>query len=311
MPADGFNGILVGKGEGSMYLTEDWKDFEVLDTGDGAKLERWGRFVLDRPDPQVIWPKGKPEIWDSADGVYTRSDRGGGKWDFRTALPDSWVVSRRGLKFRVRPTGFKHTGLFPEQAVNWDAMSELIRHRAARGEQVKMLNLFGYTGGATVACGAAGAHVTHVDAAKGMVTWARENRDLNGIDEKRFRFIVEDALSFVKREGRRGSRYDAILMDPPSYGRGPGGEVWKIENELWGLVSACREIMSDRMLFFFINSYTTGLQPAVLRNILGKACASLGGTVDAREVCLPVRSGGVLPCGATGRWIAADGAAGE
>ncbi len=307
LPDGTLHGILVRKGEGTMFLTEDWKDFEVLDTGDGAKLERWGRYVLDRPDPQVIWPKEKPALWASADAVYSRSDRGGGQWDFKTKLPESWTVSYRGLRFKVRPTGFKHTGLFPEQAVNWDAMSSLIRERVSRGEKVRMLNLFGYTGGATVACAAAGAHVTHVDAARGMVLWARENRDLNGIDETRFRFIVEDALAFVRREARRGSRYDAILMDPPSYGRGPGGEVWKIENELFGLVSACREIMSDRMLFFFINSYTTGLQPAVIANILRKACSSLHGTVDAQEVCLPVSSGGVLPCGATGRWIADSG----
>ena len=287
-----------------MFLADGWKDFEVLDTGDGAKLERWGAVVLDRPDPQVIWPREKPEIWASADGVYSRSDRGGGRWDFRTALPESWVVTYRGLKFRVRPTGFKHTGLFPEQAVNWDAMASLIRGRVARGQDVKMLNLFGYTGGATVACAAAGAHVTHVDAAKGMVLWARENRDLNGVDETRFRFIVEDALSFVKREQRRGSRYEALLMDPPSYGRGPGGEVWKIENELYGLVSACARILSDQALFVFINSYTTGLQPAVLGNILRKTFSRLDGTVDAQEVCLPVTTGGVLPCGATGRWIA-------
>ena len=294
-----------------MYLADGWKDFEVLDTGSGAKLERWGKYTLDRPDPQVIWPRGEPALWEKADAVYTRSDRGGGHWDFRTRLPESWVVSYRALKFRVRPTGFKHTGLFPEQAVNWDEMSRLIRGRTARGGQVRMLNLFGYTGGATVACAAAGAHVTHVDAAKGMVTWARENRDLNGIDETRFRFIVEDALSFVRREARRGSRYDALLMDPPSYGRGPGGEVWKIENELYGLVSACAEIMSDRMLFVFINSYTTGLQPAVLRNILGKVFGAFRGCVEAREVCLPVTSGGVLPCGATGRWISAGDSAGE
>ena len=294
-----------------MFLADGWKDFEVLDTGDGAKLERWGHFVLDRPDPQVIWPREKPEIWASADGVYSRSDRGGGHWDFRTALPESWVVTYCGLKFRVRPTGFKHTGLFPEQAVNWDAMASLIRGRVARGQDVKMLNLFGYTGGATVACAAAGAHVTHVDAAKGMVLWARENRDLNGVDETRFRFIVEDALSFVKREERRGSRYEALLMDPPSYGRGPGGEVWKLENELYGLVSACARILSDQALFVFINSYTTGLQPAVLGNILRKTFSRLDGTVDAQEVCLPVTTGGVLPCGATGRWIASADLNGE
>ncbi len=287
-----------------MFLTEGWKDFEVLDTGDGAKLERWGKYILDRPDPQVIWPKAKPEWWEGADAVYLRSEKGGGHWDMKKRLPESWTVARGGLRFRVRPTGFKHTGLFPEQAVNWDAMASLIRARRSRGGEVRMLNLFGYTGGATAACAAAGAHVTHVDAAKGMVQWARENRDLNGIDEKRTRFIVEDALSFVKREARRGSRYEALLMDPPSYGRGPGGEIWKIENELYALVSACTDILSESALFVFINSYTTGLQPAVLSNILGRTCGHIPGRVDAREVCLPVTAGGVLPCGATGRWIA-------
>ena len=200
----------------------------------------------------------------------------------------------------MRPTGFKHTGLFPEQAANWDAMAELLKKRSG----ARVLNLFAYTGGATLACAAAGARVTHVDAAKGMVQWAKENRELSGLPETSFRFIVEDALAFVKREIRRGSRYDGILMDPPSYGRGPGGEVWKLENELYGLVSTCAEALSDDPLFFFINSYTTGFQPAVLQNILGKTVARrYGGKIDSQELCLPVRSGGVLPCGATGRWI--------
>ena len=286
-----------------MYLASGWTDFEVLDTGNGAKLERWGRYVLDRPDPQVIWPRALRDEWEKADGVYHRSERGGGKWSFRTELPESWIIRYRGLRFRVRPTGFKHTGLFPEQAVNWDAMSALIRERAGAGRPVRMLNLFGYTGGATVACADAGAHVTHVDAAKGMVQWAKENRDLNAADAARFRFIVEDALSFVRREARRGSVYEAILMDPPSYGRGPGGEIWKLEEELYGLVSACTSVLSERPLFVFINSYTTGLQPAVIGNILRMTFGKKGGTVDAQEVCLPVSSGGFLPCGATGRWI--------
>ena len=284
-----------------MYLADGWRDFEVLDTGDGQKLERWGQVILSRPDPQVIWPKGTPRAWKEAQAHYTRSEKGGGAWEFYDKLPERWVINYRDLKFYVHPTGFKHTGLFPEQAANWDAMRSLIQKRP-KGT-VKVLNLFAYTGGATLACAAAGAHVTHVDAAKGMVAWAKENRELTGLPETSFRFIVEDALAFVKREARRGNVYDGILMDPPSYGRGPTGEVWKLENELYGLVSACTEVLSEKPLFFFINSYTTGLQPAVLSNILRKTVgAKKGGHVDAQEVCLPVASGGVLPCGATGRW---------
>ena len=286
-----------------MYLADGWRDFEVLDTGDGQKLERWGQVILSRPDPQVIWPKGNPRTWQEAQAHYTRSEKGGGAWEFYDKLPERWVISYRDLKFYVYPTGFKHTGLFPEQAANWDAMRALIRKRQNQKEPVRVLNLFAYTGGATLACAAAGAHVTHVDAAKGMVAWAKENRELSGLPETSFRFIVEDALAFVKREARRGNTYDGILMDPPSYGRGPTGEVWKLENELYGLVSACTEVLSEKPLFFFINSYTTGLQPAVLSNILRKTVgAKKGGIVDAQEVCLPVASGGVLPCGATGRW---------
>ena len=284
-----------------MYLADGWRDFEVLDTGDGQKLERWGQVILSRPDPQVIWPKGTPRAWQEAQAHYTRSEKGGGAWEFYDKLPERWVIQYKDLKFYVHPTGFKHTGLFPEQAANWDAMRALIQKRP-KGT-VKVLNLFAYTGGATLACAAAGAHVTHVDAAKGMVSWAKENRELSGLPETSFRFIVEDALAFVKREARRGNTYDGILMDPPSYGRGPTGEAWKLENELYGLVSACTEVLSENPLFFFINSYTTGLQPAVLSNILRKTVAAKkGGRVDAQEVCLPVASGGVLPCGATGRW---------
>ncbi len=283
-----------------MFLADLWKDFEVLDTGDGEKLERWGNFIMARPDPQVIWPKGDPSLWQKAHARYIRSDKGGGSWDFLRSLPESWTVRYRDLTFRVRPTGFKHMGLFPEQAANWDEMSRLIRARGG----ARVLNLFAYTGGATAACAAAGAHVTHVDAAKGMVQWAKENRELSGINETSCRFIVEDALAFVKREIRRGNRYDGILMDPPSYGRGPTGEVWKLENELYGLVSTCSEVLSEDPLFFFINSYTTGFQPAVLSNLLERCVRSrFGGSIDSEELCLPVKSGGVLPCGATGRWI--------
>ena len=283
-----------------MFVAADWQDYEVIDTGDGEKLERWKNIVLRRPDPQAIWPKQQPELWESADAWYHRSARGGGEWEFRKKLPEKWTVNYRDLKFYVRPTGFKHTGLFPEQAVNWDWMAGLIRNA---GRPVKVLNLFGYTGGATMACARAGAHVTHVDAAKGMVQWAGENRELSKLDETSTRWIIEDAGKFVAREIRRGNKYDGILMDPPSYGRGPGGEVWKLENELYGLVSACAQVLSDNALFMLINSYTTGLQPAVLNNMLTMTVQKYrGGSVTADEIVLPVTAGGVLPCGASGRW---------
>ena len=283
-----------------MLIASDWKDYEVLDTGDGEKLERWNDIVLRRPDPQAIWPKQRPEIWRRADAHYSRSAKGGGEWTFFKELPERWTVRYRDLQFYVRPTGFKHTGLFPEQAVNWDWMAGLIR---AAGRPVRVLNLFGYTGGATLACASAGAKVTHVDAAKGMVQWAGENRRLAGIDETRVRWIVDDALKFVAREARRGNVYEGILMDPPSYGRGPGGEVWKLENELFGLVEACEKVLAPDALFMLINSYTTGLQPAVLNNMLTMTAAkSRAGRVTADEIVLPVTAGGVLPCGASGRW---------
>ncbi|MBQ9951837.1 MAG: class I SAM-dependent methyltransferase [Clostridia bacterium] len=283
-----------------MFVASDWKDYEVLDTGDGEKLERWNDIVLRRPDPQAIWPKQQPELWGKADAYYHRSTKGGGEWEFFKKLPERWTIHYKDLKFYVRPTGFKHTGLFPEQAVNWDWMAGLIR-KADR--PVKVLNLFGYTGGATLACAAAGAKVTHVDAAKGMVQWARENRECAGLDETSFRWIVDDALKFVQREARRGNVYDGILMDPPSYGRGPGGEVWKLENELFGLVDACEKVLAKDALFMLINSYTTGLQPAVLNNMLTMTVAKTRtGKVTADEIVLPVTAGGVLPCGASGRW---------
>ena len=283
-----------------MFVASDWKDYEVLDTGDGEKLERWNDIVLRRPDPQAIWPKQQPELWGKADAYYHRSTKGGGEWEFFKKLPERWTIHYKDLKFYVRPTGFKHTGLFPEQAVNWDWMAGLIR-KADR--PVKVLNLFGYTGGATLACAAAGAKVTHVDAAKGMVQWARENRECAGLDETSFRWIVDDALKFVQREARRGNYYEGILMDPPSYGRGPGGEVWKLENELFGLVDACEKVLAKDALFMLINSYTTGLQPAVLNNMLTMTVAKTRtGKVTADEIVLPVTAGGVLPCGASGRW---------
>ena len=283
-----------------MFIASDWKDYEVIDTGDGEKLERWKNIILRRPDPQAIWPKQKPELWDRADAYYHRSTKGGGEWEFFKKLPERWSVRYGDLEFYVRPTGFKHTGLFPEQAVNWDWMAGLIR-KADR--PIRVLNLFGYTGGATCACAAAGAHVTHVDAAKGMVQWAGENRKLSRLDETSVRWIVDDALKFVQREERRGNRYQGILMDPPSYGRGPGGEVWKLENELFGLVEACEKVLARDALFMLINSYTTGLQPAVLNNMLTMTVAkSRPGRVTADEIVLPVTAGGVLPCGASGRW---------
>ena len=283
-----------------MFIASGWKDYEVIDTGDGEKLERWNGIVLRRPDPQAIWPKQQPGLWEKPDARYHRSQKGGGEWEFFKKLPERWTVSCGCLKFYVRPTGFKHTGLFPEQAVNWEWMSGLIdnAHRP-----IKVLNLFGYTGGATCACAMAGAKVTHVDAAKGMVQWAGENRNLCGIDESSVRWIIDDALKFVRREARRGNAYQGILMDPPSYGRGPGGEVWKLENELYDLVDACEKVLADDALFMLINSYTTGLQPAVLNNLLTMTVARRrGGSVNADEVVLPVTAGGVLPCGASGRW---------
>ena len=284
-----------------MFLTDTWTDYEVLDTGEGEKLERWGDVILRRPDPQTIWPMGDERLWRKAQAHYHRSEKGGGEWEFLTRLPDRWTVRYRDLSFYVRPTGFKHTGLVPEQAANWDWMSDLIR--GEEGRTVRVLNLFGYTGGATLACAAAGAHVTHVDAAKGMVLWAKENRELSRIPEDRCRWIVEDALRFVQREIRRGNTYDGILMDPPSYGRGPSGEVWKLENELYNLVETCSQVLSEQPLFFLINSYTTGFQASVLSNMLEKCVTPrFGGRVDSEELCLPVTTGGVLPCGASGRW---------
>jgi 23S rRNA (cytosine1962-C5)-methyltransferase len=287
-----------------MFLTDTWTDYQVIDTGDGEKLERWGSVILRRPDPQVIWPQSSPALWEKAQAHYHRSERGGGQWEFFQKLPEKWVIAHGNLKFYVRPTGFKHTGLFPEQASNWLWMAELCKARAAQGTPPKVLNLFGYTGGATLACAAAGAQVTHVDAAKGMVTWARENRELSGLPETSCRWIVEDVLAFVRREIRRGSKYDGILMDPPSYGRGPNGEVWKLEDELYGLCSTCAQALSDTPLFFLINSYTTGFQASVLSNIIRLSIdpSRYPGDIDAQELCLPVTTGGVLPCGASGRW---------
>ena len=284
-----------------MLLADSWKDYEVIDTSDGEKLERWGSYILIRPDPQVIWKTTKTHsLWKRPDAIYHRSSKGGGEWEF-ISLPDEWSITYGNLTFLLKPFSFKHTGLFPEQAANWVWMQDLIR--SSGRSYVKVLNLFGYTGAATIACAAAGAHVTHVDASKGIVQWAKENRELSGLPESRFRFIVEDALRFVQREIRRGNKYDGILMDPPSYGRGPSGEVWKLENELFGLIDTCAQVLSDQPLFYLINSYTTGFQASVLSNMLEKCVVSRhGGKIDSQELCLPVTSGGVLPAGASGRW---------
>ena len=284
-----------------MKLADKWTDYKVIATGDGYKLERWGEIILLRPDPQVIWHASAD--MDSYPGLharYVRSDKGGGEWQYLKKMPPEWTISYGPLKFKVKPMGFKHTGLFPEQAANWEVMSDLIKNA---GRPISVLNLFAYTGGATVACLAAGASVCHVDAAKGMVERAGENVRLSGLEGKPVRFIVDDCKKFVQREIRRGRKYDAIIMDPPSYGRGPGGEMWKIESELYDLVALCEGVLSENPLFFLINSYTTGLQPAVLKNILTLALKNREGRVEAYEVGLPTEEGIALPCGAGGMFI--------
>lgn len=287
-----------------MWIADQWKDYEILDTCSGEKLERWGKYHLVRPDPQVIWRTDrKLPGWRRPNAHYHRSSKGGGEWEFFD-LPEQWSISYRDLTFQLKPFSFKHTGLFPEQAVNWDWMSDKITAASKGGRKIKVLNLFAYTGGATVACAAAGAAVTHVDASKGMVTWAKENARSSGLEDAPIRWIVDDCMKFVEREGRRGNRYDGILMDPPSYGRGPKGEIWKIEDTVHDLVKACAAILSDDPVFFLINSYTTGLAPSVLSYLLGLEVAPrYGGRIHSDEIGLPVTSTGlVLPCGASGRW---------
>ena len=282
-----------------MKIAENWKDYTVIATGDGYKLERWKDVVLLRPDPQVIWSAQRDLFsYPGISAVYRRSEKGGGAWEYRKSMPAEWEVDYRDLRFKVKPMGFKHTGLFPEQAVNWDCMRALIE---GAGRPVKVLNLFAYTGGASVACAKSGAQVTHVDAAKGMVERAGENARLSGI-RGGIRYIVDDCKKFVQREIRRGNRYDAVIMDPPSYGRGPGGEMWKIEESLFPFVQLCAQVLSDDPLFFLINSYTTGLQPMVLHNIL-KLCLRGRGRIDAYEVGLPTEEGIPLPCGAGGIFV--------
>lgn len=283
-----------------MWIADKWKDYEALDCSGGEKLERWGSYILLRPDPQVIWDTPRTmKQWNRLNAHYHRSSKGGGEWEFFD-LPQQWAISYRNLTFNLKPFNFKHTGLFPEQAVNWDWISEKIR-QAKR--PVKILNLFAYTGGATIAAAAAGAAVTHVDASKGMVAWAKENAAASGLSGAPIRWIVDDCVKFTEREIRRGKTYDAVIMDPPSYGRGPKGEIWKIEDAIFPLIQTCVNVLDDAPLFFLVNSYTTGLQPAVLAYMLGAAMKKYHGHVDAQEIGLPVTASGlILPCGASGRW---------
>lgn len=285
-----------------MWIADNWKDYEILDTSGGEKLERWGNYILVRPDPQVIWnTPHEHHGWKNKNGHYHRSARGGGEWEF-FQLPEEWTISYNKLHFHLKPFSFKHTGLFPEQAVNWDWFSEIIRNAS---RPVKVLNLFAYTGGATLSAAAAGAAVTHVDASKGMVSWAKENAAASGLSDAPIRWLVDDCVKLVEREIRRGNKYDGIIMDPPSYGRGPKGEIWKIEESIWHFIGLTTKLLSDNALFFLINSYTTGLQPAVLSYMMNTAITkNFGGYVTADEIGLPVtQSGLILPCGASGRWV--------
>jgi 23S rRNA (cytosine1962-C5)-methyltransferase len=282
-------------------ISDEWKDYEIIDTSEGEKLERWGQYVLRRPDPQIIWSGNKSKSWNNADAHYHRSKSGGGNWEFKNKLPERWTVSYKNLKFYVEPTGFKHTGLFPEQAINWDFIMKKIKEA---NRPIKVLNLFAYTGGATVAAASAGAEVCHVDAAKGMVQWAKENVNLSNLKDAKVRYIVDDVVKFVKREFRRGNTYDAIIMDPPSYGRGPKGEIWKIEDEIFSLIEECTKILSNQPLFMLVNSYTTGFSPMVLTNMLKLTVGKkFKGSYSAGEVLLPVKKSDLyLPCGIYGRF---------
>ncbi|MBQ1354133.1 MAG: class I SAM-dependent methyltransferase [Ruminococcus sp.] len=285
-----------------MRLSEHWKDYELIDTSDGERLERWGDIILIRPDPQIIWSTGrKNPLWRNAHARYYRSNKGGGHWETYRKVPDRWTIRYNQLVFNIKPMGFKHTGVFPEQAVNWDYAAKKIRNE---NRPLKVLNLFGYTGCATLACMNAGAMVCHVDASKGMVQWARENAQSSSIADLPVRWLVDDCVKFVQREIRRGNRYDGIIMDPPSYGRGPGGEVWKLEEQLFPLVDLCRQVLSENPVFFILNSYTTGLSPAVMEYLLGvQLQQSFGGSVSSDEIGLRVTDTGlVLPCGSTAIW---------
>jgi len=283
-----------------MRYSKDWSDFELLDASGGEKLERWGSVILARPDPQVIWETPKGSEWGRVNARYHRSAAGGGSWEIRSLPRPEWEVSYRELRFHIRPTGFKHTGLFPEQAVNWDFMAAKIR---AAGRPVRVLNLFAYTGGATLACAAAGASVVHVDAAKGMVQWARDNAKLSGLEGAPVRWIVDDCKKFLEREIRRGSRYDGIVMDPPSYGRGPGGEVWKLEESVYELCRLAAQVLAGDALFLLLNSYTTGLSASVMEYLLAVTAGAKGGKTSSSEIGLPVTANGlVLPQGSTAIW---------
>lgn len=290
-------------------IAENWTDYRCIDAGDGEKLESWNGIILRRPDPQAIWPKSTDcPLWNRADAFYHRSKSGGGSWEYRKKLPESWTVRYKELSLKVSLTGFKHTGIFPEQAANWDWMSDLIRSRS--GQPVRVLNLFAYTGAATMACAAAGAEeVVHVDASKGMVQWAKENRDLSGLTDRKIRFIVEDCLKFVQREARRGHTYHGILMDPPSYGRGPNGEMWKFEEEINKLIKETAKLLDQNALFFLINSYTTGFSSLALENMLSMTIGKQfsNGSVSTGEIALPIEERKLLlPCGIYGRWQADD-----
>ncbi len=285
-----------------MNISYDWKDYKILDMADGQKLEKWGDVILSRPDPQIIWKsKSYPEKWKNINATYHRSKTGGGSWEFTKKMPQQWQIKYKELTFNIKPMGFKHTGLFPEQAVNWDWMIEKIRNAK---RDIKVLNLFAYTGGATVACSYAGASVCHVDSSKGMVAWAKDNIKSSGLEERPVRYIVDDVVKFVNREIRRGNKYDAIIMDPPSYGRGANGEVWQFENNIYDLVELCTKVLSDNPLFFLINSYTTGISSKVLEDILNLTInKEYNGKVTSGEIGLPMEDSKlVLPCGIYGRW---------
>ena len=291
-----------------LKISDEWTDYECLDAGNGEKLERWGNVILRRPEPQAMWEIKFDNQWNKAIGFYHRSNQGGGYWEFKNKLPEFWTINYKNLKFKVIPTNFKHTGLFPEQATNWDFMMNKIKKAVSEGRKVKILNLFAYTGGATMACSKAGADVVHVDASKGMVIWAKENRDLCELTDHNIRFIVDDCLKFVEREYRRGHKYDGIVMDPPSYGRGPNKEVWKFEKNMTVLLDACLKILSDKPLFLLINAYTTGISNIVLANMLKTMMLPLyPGKIESGEIGLPIkRNNMILPCGIYGRWESND-----
>lgn len=288
-----------------MLIADKWNTYEVLDCSEGEKLERWGEYTLVRPDPQIIWNTKKSSQWKKVNGHYHRSSKGGGEWEF-FSLPEQWSIDYKslGLTFNLKPFKFKHTGVFPEQAVNWEWFSQKIKDAKAQGREIKVLNLFAYTGGATLAAAKAGAKVTHVDASKGMVNWAKENAKSSGLENAPIRWIIDDCVKFVEREIRRENFYDAVIMDPPSYGRGPKGEIWKIEDAVYPLIELCSKVLTKDPLFYLISSYTTGLQPAVLTYMLSTVMnPKFGGKAYAEEIGLPVKSTGlVLPCGASGRW---------